>query len=180
MNHPHSISRRPISMSHAATLTAKSGPRRDRSDDCEVATLRSSILIVDDDPFVVRMLRDALEGWGYEVFSAHNGQEGLHVLSGHIVDGILLDVHMPVMDGSTMLDEIRWLGYQIPVVVMSGDVNGPDLRRLVLEGAQGFMVKPFSLLALRKLCAKTFENSGADSGAEISSGDLRISCDHRS
>lgn len=167
MNHLSSISKRSTSISRARALTPKNHSRREFTDDCAVATLRPSILVVDDDPSVARMLRDALEGWGYEVFLAYNGREGLHVLAGHIVDGILLDVHMPVMDGLTMLDEIHWLGYQIPVVVMSGDVHGPDLRQLVLEGAQGFMVKPFSLPSLRKLCAKVFENSGV----AVSSGD---------
>ena len=145
---------------HSMTLRSHSHPRRRLVDDRVISILRPSILVVDDDPSVARMVRDVLEGWGYEVFSAHNGREGLHVLAGQIVDGILLDVHMPVMDGRTMLDEIRWLGYQIPVVVMSGDVNGPDLRQLVLEGAQGFMIKPLSLPTLQKLCAKVFEYSG--------------------
>lgn len=167
MNHLSSISKRPTSISRAGALTPKNNPRRECRDDCAVAILRPSILVVDDDPSVAQMLHDALETWGYDVFLAHNGREGLHVLTGQIVDGILLDIHMPVMDGPTMLDEMRWLGYQMPVVVMSGDLNGPALRQLVKEGAQGFMVKPFSLPSLRKLCAKVFENSGV----AVSSGD---------
>jgi two-component system response regulator DctR len=113
------------------------------------------------------MLRGALGTWGYDVVLASNGQEGLHVLASQNVDGILLDIHMPVMDGRTMLDEIRWLGYQMPVVVMSGGLYGPALRQLVKEGAQGFMIKPVSLPSLRKLCATVFENQGVD----VPSGD---------
>ncbi len=161
MNQLSSTSKRSRLSRHNMTLLPHSHSRRQLADDTVVSTLRPSILVVDDDPSVARMLRDVLESWGYEVFLAHNGREGLHVLAGQIVDGILLDVHMPVMDGPTMLDEIRWLGYQTPVVVMSGDVNGPDLRQLVLEGAQGFMIKPISLPAFQKLCAKVFEYSGA-------------------
>ncbi|GAF76275.1 unnamed protein product, partial [marine sediment metagenome] len=78
------------------------------------------------------------------------------------VDGILLDMDMPVMDGLTMLDELRWLGYPMPVVIMSGGVKGPALRQLVKEGAQGFMSKPFSLSFLRNVCATIFENQGVD------------------
>ena len=167
MNHLSSSSKRPTSWANAITLTAKSDPRRRFTDDSAVTVLRPSILVVDDDLSVARMLRDALDTWGYDVFLAHNGREGLHVLAGQIVDGILLDIRMPVMDGPTMLDEIRWLGYQMPVVVMSGDLNGPALRQLVKEDAQGFAIKPFSLPSLEKLCATVFENHGVD----VPSGD---------
>lgn len=125
-----------------------------------IKTVRPTILVVEDDPFVRGMLRTALDVWGYDVRLAHNGREGLHVLATQIVEGILLDIHMPVMNGLTMLDEIRWLGYQIPVVVMSDGMDGPALRQLVLEGAQGFATKPFSLSALRKLFVTVFEKHG--------------------
>jgi CheY-like chemotaxis protein len=108
------------------------------------------------------MLFDILGTWGYEVFLATNGQEGLDVLSKQVVDGILLDIHMPVMSGQTMLDELRWLGYQTPVVVMSDGLDVSTLRQLVQEGAQGFTVKPFSLPSLRKVCARVFDRARDD------------------
>ncbi len=77
------------------------------------------------------------------------------------VDGILLDIHMPVMGGLAMLDEMRWLGDPTPVVVMSGGVDGSILHQLVNEGAQACMTKPFTLSALQQLCARVFEHHGA-------------------
>ena len=141
----------------------KSDPRHQITDESVATKLLPSILVVDDDPAVLEMLHDALDLWGFDVFLAKNGREGLHVLARHKVDGILLDMDMPVMDGMTMLDELRWLGNPIPVVIMSGDVKGPALRQRVEEGAQGFMSKPFSLPFLRGVCATTFENQGVDS-----------------
>lgn len=167
MNQLSSTFKRPTSRTHAMTLTPRSDLRRRFQDDSAATTLRPSILVVDDDLSVAWMLRGALGTWGYDVVLASNGQEGLHVLASQNVDGILLDIHMPVMDGRTMLDEIRWLGYQMPVVVMSGGLYGPALRQLVKEGAQGFMIKPVSLPSLRKLCATVFENQGVD----VPSGD---------
>ena len=160
MNHRSSTSKRPTSLTHAMTLTPKSDPRRRFQDDSAATTLRPSILVVDDDPSVAQMLHDTLETWGYDVVVASNGREGLHVLAKQVVDGILLDAHMPVMDGPTMLDELRWLGFHTPVVVMSGGLDGPALRQLVKEGAQGFAIKPFSLPSLQKLCATVFERHG--------------------
>ena len=131
-----------------------------RIQDAATTTGGPVLLVVDDDPFVAEMLRDALINWGFSVFVAKNGQEGLDVLAREKVDGILLDLNMPVMDGMTMLDELRWLGYPMPVVIMSGGVKRPGLGQLEMEGAQGFMSKPFSLSFLRDVCSTVFENQG--------------------
>jgi len=126
---------------------------------------------VDDDPAVLEMLQDALDLWGFDVFLAKNGREGLHVLANQKVDGILLDMDMPVMDGLTMLDELRWLGHPMPVVIMSGGMKGMDQKQLVKEGAQAYMSKPFSLSFLRDVCTTIFENQGvmvtADDGGHV-------------
>ena len=151
--------RPPTSLEKVKTLghKTKSDPQVEMKDDSVATTLLPSILVVDDDPSVSEMLYDALDLWGFDVFLAKNGSEGLHVLANQKVDGILLDMDMPVMGGETMLDELRWLGYQTPVVVMSGG-DAPTLKRLVKEGAQAFAIKPFSLSSLQKLCATVFGN----------------------
>ena len=130
--------------------------------DSVTTTLLPSILVVDDDPSVLEMLHDVLDLWGFDVFLAKNGREGLDVLARQKVDGILLDMDMPVMDGLTMLDELRWLGYPMPVVIMSGAVKVPSQDQRVVAGAQGFMGKPFSLSFLREVCATIFENQGIE------------------
>ena len=162
MNQLSSTFKRPTSATNAMTPTLKSDSRRRFQDDSAATTLLPSILVVDDDPSVLEMLHDALDLWGFDVFLAKNGREGLNVLANQKVDGILLDMDMPVMDGLTMLDELRWLWYPMPVVIMSGGVKGPALCQLVKEGAQGFMSKPFSLSFLRDVCASIFQNQGAD------------------
>ncbi len=121
---------------------------------------RPSILVVEDDPSVAGLLNTVLEDWGYHVYVAGNGREGLDVVMNHTVDGILLDMHMPVMNGRTMLDELRWLGYQIPVLAMSGGLDLPALRQLLTEGAQGFFLKPFNLQSLKQSCHQIFNNDG--------------------
>ena len=123
-------------------------------------TPRPTLLVVDDDVAVCALLRDVLTNWGYAVVSAANGQEGLQVLTAFVVDGIILDIHMPVMSGERMLDELRWLGYQIPVLMISGGSDEPMLRQLMTTGAQGFMTKPFSLPSLHDLCTRVFEHHG--------------------
>ena len=102
---------------------------------------------------------------------ARNGREGLDVVANHAIDGILLDMHMPVMDGRTMLDELRWLGYQMPVLVMSGGLDLPALRQLLNEGAQGFFLKPLNLKSLKQSCQQIF---GMDESSTLSLHHLRL------
>ncbi|MDH5698695.1 MAG: response regulator [Nitrospirota bacterium] len=121
---------------------------------------RPCILVVEDDPTVSGLLENVLGDLGYHVHVARNGREGLDLVANHAVEGILLDMHMPVMDGRTMLDELRWLGYQMPVLVMSGGLDLLALRQLLNEGAQGFFLKPFNLQSLKQSCRQTFEKEG--------------------
>ena len=139
---------------------AKSDSQQKVKGDSVTTTLLPSLLVVDDDPSVLEMLHDALDLWGFDVFLAKNGREGLHVLATQKVDGILVDMDMPVMDGLTMLDELRWLGYPTPVVIMSGGVKVLNQKQVKNEGAQGFMSKPFSLAFLRDVCTTIFAKQG--------------------
>jgi CheY-like chemotaxis protein len=116
------------------------------------------ILVVEDDRSVADMLESLFRTWSYEVRVAGNGQEGLDIVATQSVDGIFLDMHMPIMDGRTMLDELRWLGYQLPVWVMSGGSDVQALRQLLHEGAQGFLIKPFQLQSLQQSCAQIFSS----------------------
>jgi CheY-like chemotaxis protein len=160
MNHLLSSSKMTTSRTNAMMLMPRKNPWRGFKNDSAQTTLGPCILVVEDDPSVALMLRDVLDAWGYNVVLAQNGREGLDVLAKQMIDGILLDIHMPVMDGPTMLDWIRWVGYKTPVIVMSGGLDGPPLRQFVKEGAQGFLGKPISLPSLQNVCATVFENPG--------------------
>ena len=127
--------------------------------------VRPCLLVVDDDPSVAGLLDQALQEWGYEVLVARNGREGLDLLGDRCVNGILLDMHMPIMDGRTMLDELRWLGHQMPVLMMSGASEEPLLRRMLQEGAQGFFLKPFHLASVQQACRKILQNDGVKAAA---------------
>lgn len=134
-------------------------------DETETQEVRPCLLVVDDDPSVGSLLSQALEEWGYKVLVVRNGWEGLAVASRQTVDGILLDMDMPIMDGRTMLDELRWLGHQMPVLMMSGASDERALRQLLQEGAQGFFVKPFHLKSLKEACRRILPKNEAPSSS---------------
>lgn len=113
------------------------------------------LMIVGNDS-ATGMLKYPLEQWGYDVVSARNGWEALVLAGRRPVDGMLVDMDMPIMDGPTMLRELRWLGYQIPVLMMSNELDEDVHRQLLMEGAQGFVLKPPHLQSLQQICRQVF------------------------
>ena len=109
-----------------------------------VATGRSKILIVDDEPFNVDYLEQELEDLGYETISAANGQEALEKVAAEAPDLILLDVMMPVLDGFTVCrilkdhEETRL----IPIIIMTALDAVADRIQGIKAGADDFLTKP--------------------------------------
>lgn len=102
------------------------------------------ILIVDDERQIVRMLRTSLQGSGYEVLSAANGEEALdHVRSG-CPDLIITDLAMPLMNGIELTQAVRQFT-QTPIIVLS--VRDSDMMKVhaLDEGADDYLTKPFSM-----------------------------------
>ena len=85
-------------------------------EDRESREQRMRILVVDDDPVIRGLVDEMLGELKYCVMGAANGQEGLSLIQENPFDGILLDLDMPIMDGRTMLDELRWQDDDTPVV----------------------------------------------------------------
>jgi DNA-binding response OmpR family regulator len=109
-----------------------------------VATERSKILIVDDEPLNVDYLEQELEDLGYDTISATNGQEALEKVAAEAPDLILLDVMMPVLDGFTVCrilkehEETRL----IPIIIMTALDAVADRIQGIKAGADDFLTKP--------------------------------------
>lgn len=101
------------------------------------------VLVVDDEPDVLLIVRIYLEAAGHETQLAADGERALERLAAEPVDLVLLDVCMPVMDGWSVLEAIRARGGGTPVVVISGRPAEGDLRRAFDLGAADYLEKPF-------------------------------------
>jgi len=103
------------------------------------------LLVVDDDPNLVLLVKDYLEFRGYEVVAASNGLEALEVMRRLTPDLIICDVMMPEMDGYTFVQTLRsdratdW----IPVIFLSARGQTADRVRGLNTGAEAYLVKPF-------------------------------------
>jgi DNA-binding response OmpR family regulator len=108
------------------------------------ATARRVVLVVDDDPSVCQFICEALDAEGYGTMTASDGTSAFAALADTTPDLILLDVHMPGIDGWDVLRELRAkAGPHQPIVVMTGRYEGQD--QALSSGAQGYLAKPFDL-----------------------------------
>lgn len=100
----------------------------------------ASVLVVDDDAALVRLLTLTLRQDGFEVSTAFDGAEALTQVAVRKPDAIVLDLEMPVMDGRTFYRELRARGIETPVLILSA--MGARTARRELN-AEAYMEKPF-------------------------------------
>jgi CheY-like chemotaxis protein len=119
-----------------------------------------SILIIDDDPFIGEYLRDRLEAMGYHVIVARDGRTGLALIALEAnqtrIRGVLLDLHMPIMDGMQVLQELRAQNRTLPVVVMTADRDHKLRERALALGATHHIEKPIDLGEFAEICDRIF------------------------
>lgn len=107
---------------------------------------KRSILIVEDDPALLIALRDILEGVGYQVRTAQNGQLALRLLQDEQPSLILSDITMPVMDGFELFESVRQLpgGIGIPFIFLTARQTREDIFAGKTLGADDYITKPVS------------------------------------
>jgi len=118
---------------------------------------RNCILVVDDDQDALLFLGERLHDLGYDVLTAGNGKEGLATLRSQSVDGVLLDLHMPVMGGMTMLEELGNPFENPPVIVMSATAHRSELFEAISKGALDWLIKPIAQDELAGKCSRLFK-----------------------
>lgn len=103
------------------------------------------VLLVDDDPTLLRAIARALRGKGYQVLTADNGEEAVEQVNRHEFDAILSDITMPNMDGIQLLREVREHDLSVPVVLITGDPAVSTAVKAVEYGAFHYLTKPTSI-----------------------------------
>lgn len=117
-----------------------------------------SILIVDDAAFARRFIRKYLQVDGYEISEADNGRSALDIVRNQSPDCILTDILMPDLNGFEFLEILKQEGWQIPVIIITADIQDGS-RDLCLElGAYGFINKPVKEDEVRQAVRKIFED----------------------
>ena len=117
----------------------------------------AKILVVDDEPTILRLLREALTQWGYQVTTASNAREALDALRTEMYDAAITDIRMPDTSGLDLLKEIKKHDDSIEVVIMTGYPTIASAVEALKEGAYDYLSKPLILDELRHLMARVTE-----------------------
>ncbi|MBC7233213.1 MAG: response regulator transcription factor [Chloroflexi bacterium] len=104
---------------------------------------KKHILIVDDEPRMLRFVRMNLELEGYQVSTASNGMEAIEKVRDELPDLVILDIMMPEMDGYETLERIRQIS-NVPVIMLTVKAEEEDKVRGLELGADDYITKPFS------------------------------------
>lgn len=107
-----------------------------------------SILVAEDDSTIRRSLQDALQGAGYGVETAGDGEEALAILLSRPVDLALLDVNMPVVSGFKLLKIMAHECPGVPAIILTAHGEEKDRVKGLTLGADDYVVKPFSVAEL--------------------------------
>ena len=132
-----------------------------------VATLRRRrdpthrVLVADDEPAIVEMIRAILEEYGFRVVTAANGSEALRLVEEADPEVVLLDMNMPVLDGEGFVNAVRERGLRVPIVVMTA---GSSAKRWASQlGADAYLSKPFELASLVDVTSRFATREAGDS-----------------
>jgi two-component system, OmpR family, KDP operon response regulator KdpE len=121
------------------------------------------VLVVDDEPQILRALRINLAARQYDVVTASSGQGALRAVTDEHPDLIVLDLGLPDLDGVSVIRRLRsWS--KIPIIVLSGRMDSKDKVAALDAGADDYVTKPFSvdeLLARVRVATRDRSNSGA-------------------
>jgi YesN/AraC family two-component response regulator len=114
----------------------------------------STLLIVDDEAFLLQVLKARLKQFGANILTAENGKVALDLLSQNKVDAVLTDIDMPVMDGLALLARMRELGMMTPVVVLTGVGDQAHTLTALRLGATDLLDKPFDSQVILEVVGK--------------------------
>jgi two-component system OmpR family response regulator len=122
----------------------------------------TTILIIDDEPGVRDLLKDALGNVGYQVECATNGAEGLDQLRRRSADLCIVDINMPTMNGYEFLEKLRAHDTKTPVLMLTARNSSDDVEKGLRFGADDYVRKPFNLEELLLRVAAILRRTGID------------------
>lgn len=109
--------------------------------------MEHTILVAEDEPGIREAISIYLKSQGYQVLQAENGQQGLDLINSHDVHLAVVDIMMPVMDGVSMVIEVR-KKYDFPIIFLSAKSEELDKINGLMVGADDYLTKPFASMEL--------------------------------
>jgi two-component system KDP operon response regulator KdpE len=139
----------------------------------------SRILVVDDEPAIRKVVRDAFEREGHEVITAIDGEEALGRFDEGGIDLIVTDLAMPRLGGLELVQEIRRSGGSVPILVLTVHGEEREKVRLLDAGADDFVTKPFGVAELLARSRALLRRHGSAREAVTRWGDIELDIEAR-
>lgn len=130
------------------------------------------ILVVDDEPEVLSLMRRGLSVAGYSVETAESGEEALDFAVVRSLDAVILDVRLPGMDGIEVCRRLRAGDAGLPIMMLTARGRVPDRVAGLDAGADDYLVKPFSIDELLARVRALLRRAGASEAAQLRFADL--------
>jgi two-component system KDP operon response regulator KdpE len=138
----------------------------------------SRVLVVDDEPQILRALQTSLRGAGYDVETAATGGQALTLAAVRPPDAVILDLVLPDMPGTEVCRELRtWTS--IPIIVLSAVGDESEKVAALDAGADDYVTKPFGVDELLARLRATFRRAEPSTEPVLEVGDLRIDLEAR-
>src|SRR5271154_5391985 len=139
----------------------------------------ATILVVDDEPQIRRVMRATLTAEGYAIVEARDGQEALEKFRSERPDLIILDMNMPGLDGVEACREIR-SSSNVPIIMLTVRSAEKDKVRALDAGADDYVVKPFGIQELLARIRATLRRSAGEEAEEaVTSRELNLDFEKR-
>ena len=132
------------------------------------------ILIVEDEPGIVRMLERGLVAHGHQPASADNGEDGVRLAADETVDLVLLDIMLPGLDGHEVLKRIRALRPELPVLMLTARDDLQNKVGALDAGADDYLTKPFAFEELLARIRALTRRTDQPRTSLIEAGGLRV------
>jgi DNA-binding response OmpR family regulator len=132
------------------------------------------VLIVEDDPAIVRFLERGLVAHGHQAVAADNGQDGVLMAADESVDFVLLDIMLPGIDGQEVLRRIRARRPGLPVLMLTARDEVRDKVSALDGGADDYLTKPFDLEELLARMRALVRRADQPQASRIQIGDLKM------
>jgi DNA-binding response OmpR family regulator len=133
-----------------------------------------SVLIIEDDPALLRGLRDNFESQAYRVHLARDGREGLSAALANPPDLLLLDIMLPRMNGYEICRAVRAKQLEMPIIMLTAKGQEEDIIRGLELGADDYVTKPFSIRELLARAKAFLRRRQAPSATVFQFGDCKL------
>ena len=132
------------------------------------------VLVVEDDPYLLRQLTTGLEEAGYVIDQATDGEEGHFLGDTEPYDAVVLDLGLPIIDGVSVLERWRAAGHQMPVLILTARDSWSDKVQGLDAGADDYLAKPFKMEELLARLRALIRRASGLASPEIECGPVRL------